>query len=127
MKLILIAMASLGLAACQPVPGATPTPNPTPNEVSDCGIASNTVIDEKVMIGAESAYNIAAHTYLTLDGAEKLDAEAKAKVRPMLVSAYDNLKLARTAYNAGDGCSLKNYTDLVEVFTSRARSLFPAS
>lgn len=130
LNFILIAVASLGLAACQPT-ATEPVPNSsTPVAVeagADCGIASDTVLDEKALFGAESAYNVAAHAYVTLDGAGKLDAETKARVKPLMVSAYENLKLARGAYTAADGCDLKRYVDLVKTATDRARAFMPAS
>ena len=132
-KLILVAIAALGLAACSP---QASDPNYNVNNTGaiventvatgdDCGIASNTLADEKVLFIAETAYNVPAHAYVTFDAKGQISPELKAKVRPLLISSYTYLKLARTAYNAGDGCSLKNYVDLAKAAGDQAKELLP--
>lgn len=128
MRNILLICAAFGLAACQPQGDINTNSNVAVSNdaaASDCGIASDTIIDEKVLFAAETAYNIPAHAYVTLDAAGKLSPEIKTAVRPQLIKAYDYLKLARTAYSAGDGCSLKQYSNLAQAFANKAKSILP--
>lgn len=125
-SITLIAIAALGLAACQPQ-ASDPNYNvnaatPASTETSDCGIASNTLADEKVLFAAETAYNIPADAYVrAMAVPETLNARNAA--RPYLLKAYDYLKLARTAYKAGDGCSLQQYSDLAKQFGDQAKTI----
>jgi hypothetical protein len=129
----LIILAALGLAACQPqasdpnynVNTSTPVNDTAVAPADDCGLASDTLVDEKALIAAETAYNLPAHAYVTFDATGNITPELKAKVRPLLIKSYDALKLARVAYNAGDGCSLKRYSDLAQAFGSQAKALLP--
>lgn len=128
-SLILIAVAAIGLSACQPTANE---PNTNSNVAiattgSGCGIASNTLADEKVLFAAETAYNIPANAYVTFDATGKLPSDIKAKIRPLLIQAYNGLKLARAAYNAGDTCSLNSYANLVKTLGNQAQSLLPKS
>jgi hypothetical protein len=121
---ILIAATIMGLAAF------TPNDSPAVNnhvaaETASCGITSNTLADEKALFTAETAYNIPADAYVRFDAAGQLPASVKATVRPLLIKAYDALKLARAAYNAGDGCSLKRYSDLAEALGNQAKAALP--
>lgn len=126
--LILVACAVFGLAACQPTPQDVVTNTNTTiaaQPTHDCGLASNTIADEKALFVAETAYNVPAHAYVTLDATGKLPASVKTAVRPKLIQLYDYLKLARTAYNAGDGCSLKNYSDLAKALGDQVNGMLP--
>lgn len=125
---LIVGLSVLGLAACQPQPGVESNSNVTVSNsvaVADCGVASNTLADEKTLFAAETAYNVAANAYVNFDASGKLPADIKATVRPKLMSAYGYLKLARSAYNAANGCQLKQYTDLVSQLAGQARSLMP--
>lgn len=130
---ILIAGAALALAACQPQPSDVQTnSNVAVSNTSiaaqsshDCGLASNTTADEKALFVAETAYNIPAHAYVTLDGTGKLPANIKVIVKPKLIQLYSYLKLARSAYNAGDGCSLKTYSDLAKALGDQVNGILP--
>jgi hypothetical protein len=128
-KLILIACAAF-MAACTPST-STDEPNTNSNvstnvtQPGNCGIASNTLADEKALFAAETAYNVPAHAYVTADATGKLPASVKAQVRPLLIQAYDGLKLARAAYAAADGCSLNSYSNLVVSLGDRAKALLP--
>jgi hypothetical protein len=126
-----LALAALSLAACQPQAsdpnynvnntGAIPANEVAVND--NCGITSNTLADEKALFAAETAYNVPADAYVRL--MTTLPAETRAKVRPLLIEAYKYLKLARTAYNAGDGCSLKQYSDLAKSLGDQAKAILP--
>lgn len=129
--LILIAAAALGLTACQPTAPVTSNGDTVTNQASaqpaanDCGLTKGTLLDEKALFAAETAYNVPAHAYVTFDGTGKLPANVKAVAKPLLVQAYDALKLARTAYAAGDGCSLKRYSDLAVALGNKAKGILP--
>jgi hypothetical protein len=130
-QLILICSAALALTACQPQPTVNSNADTgaiTNNEVANvtnCGIAANTLADEKTLFAAETAYNVAANAYVNFDSQGKLPASLKAAVRPKLISAYGYLKLARGAYNASNGCQLNQYVELVKSLAGQARSLMP--
>lgn len=132
LKTLFAVIAAVGLVACSPQASdpnynvnATSAVENTISPQADCGLASDTVLDEKALFAAETAYNVPAHAYVTFDSKGQLPPELKAKVRPILISAYTYLKLARKAYNAGDGCSLKNYTDLAKGLGDQAKGLLP--
>lgn len=124
---ILIAVAAIGLAACTPDDNThiETNSNGAVAADTDCGLASDTTLDEKALFSAESAYNVAAHSYVTLDAQGKLSAEVKAQARPALIAAFDGLKLARQAYQAADGCSLQRYVDVVQTAAHRAKGIMP--
>ena len=127
-KLILILGAALAVAACQPTDSvSTGNTNVAVANTTDagCGVTSNTLVDEKLLFTAETAYNIPADAYVRAEATGKLPADIKATVRPLLIQAYEALKLARTAYKAGDGCSLKRYADLAVLLGSKAQLALP--
>lgn len=92
-----------------------------------CGLAAGTLVDERALYAAETAYNVPANAYVTFDAAGKLSPELKGKVRPVLIKAYAALKLARSAYAAGDVCGLKGYADTVTSFATNAKALLPGN
>lgn len=92
-----------------------------------CGLASGTLVDERALYAAETAYNVPANTYVTFDTAGKLPASVKAVARPALVKAYAALKLARSAYAAGDVCGLKAYAETATSFANNAKALLPGN
>ncbi len=121
----LILVAALALVACQPATTGEP-PNTNSNITavdSGCGIASNTLADEKALFTAETAYNVPADAYVKLGA--NLPADKRAAVRKVLIQAYDALKLARAAYKAGDGCSLNSYVNLVNTLGTQAKTILP--
>lgn len=105
---------SLSLGACVSTEGVAP---------NSCGIAADTVKDEKAMYAAELAYNIPANAYVTLDAQGLLSTETKAKVRPHLISAYNALTVARTAHKLSNTCAFYNATALVKQSSDAAKAL----
>jgi hypothetical protein len=130
-KVVLMLALAMGLAACQPNPpvennvvDVVSVNNTAAVEPTDCGLTSNTLLDEKALFAAETAYNIPADAYVRAM-AVPATLQARTAARPYLLKAYDYLKLARTAYTAGDGCSLKQYSDLAKQFGDQAKALLP--
>jgi hypothetical protein len=128
MRKLILGICALGLIACQPNVGtndvATNSNTVVTNvEATNCGITHNTLSDEKALFVAETAYNVPADAYVRLSNT--LPANVKATVRPKLIQLYNYLKLARTAYNAGDGCSLKRYSELADALGKQVSSLLP--
>jgi hypothetical protein len=126
MRKLILAVAILGLAACQPGGGDYNTnTNASVNTISangsDCGLTSNTIKDEQALLVAETAYNIPAQAYVSLGS--KLPTATRTKVRGYLIQAYDYLKLARAAYNAGDNCNLQKYADLAKNLGDKANTV----
>lgn len=129
MKKIILFVSLALLAACTPATtdegiAISNTNVAISAPASDCGIASNTLVDEKLLFAAETGYNIPADAYVRAIPIAATKA-ARAKAQPLLVEAYRYLKLARTAYAAGDGCSLKLYSDAAKAFGDRAKALLP--
>lgn len=126
---VLIAVAALGLVACKPqaadqnynINAATPVAE----LAHDCGIAANTLADEKALFAAETAYNIAADAYVRASGTGQLPAAVKAVVQPKMVQAYAALKLARQAYTLGQTCNLLKAVELTKSLATQAKTLLP--
>lgn len=100
-----------------------------PLATSACAVpivsAEQTLIDEKSMYGAEAAYNIAANAYVTADAVGALDAASKAKVKPLMISAYSALVAARTAYRLANADSFYEQVALVKKLSEEARAVIP--
>lgn len=63
-------------------------------------VSQGTLLDEKALYTAEASYNTVAKSYL--DVVDDLAPATKAKVKPVMLKAYDSLLVLRTAYRAGD-------------------------
>lgn len=118
------------LAACNtpltsPGNEATSTPVASATGAESCGLAAGTLVDEKALYGAEVAYNVPANAYVTLDTNGQLNADLKAKVKPLLVGAYNALGVARSAYKFGDVCTFFGAVKTVTDFTTKAKVLLP--
>lgn len=138
---LIAALACLSLAACNPpnaeVNNATNGGGGVPSEgrpvqhlaatggPERCGLAAGTLVDERTLYSAETAYNVPAHAYVTADANGRLSPELKARVRPLLVNAYEHLKLARAAYRLGDVCNLANAVAGVRNFATQASAVIP--
>jgi hypothetical protein len=102
--------------------------------LSACGIASingptaianTTAIDEKAMYAAEASYNVIAQIYVTADVRGKLTPELKAAIKPVLVSAYNALKLARAAYEAGNAVGFLHEVNTLNSLGTTIANLIP--
>lgn len=123
--LMLAAVMSLGLAACNPSPNLNSNSEhvaPT----SGGGATSNTLVDERSLFAAESAYNVAAHAYVTFDASGQLSPALKAQTRPMLIEAYAALQAARSAYTLGDAGTFGAKISAVMDLAARVRAILPA-
>lgn len=124
-----LAACLLAIGCTVPMPGGglepTPAPSASPTGPASCGLAAGTLVDEKTLYGAETAYNVAAHAYVTADGTGKLPADLKARVKPMLVESYRVLGLARSAYRLGDVCDLNSYAASAKDIAERAKAFLP--
>lgn len=116
-KFMFAAFASLAMVACAPIATIASGPN--------CGLAFGTLIDEKALYGAETAYNVPANAYVTLDSQGLLNTATKEQVRPLLIKSYGALKLARAAYKAGDACGFVASVRAVSNFASQAKATLP--
>lgn len=94
---------------------------------ASCGLAAGTLVDERALFAAETAYNVPANAYVQLDAAGRLSGDVKARARGALVEAYRLLQLARSAYRLGDVCGLANYAGAATSFANRARDILPRS
>ena len=125
-SLILIAAAALAVAACKPQAADENYNVNSSVTAPTCGIATNTLADEKTLFSAETAYNVAADAYVRLDATGKIPANIKAAVRPKMIDAYAALKVARQAYNLGQTCNLLTAVATVKQLSSDAKALLPA-
>jgi hypothetical protein len=83
------------------------------------------VNDEKALYGAEAAYNVAAHAYVTADGTGKLTPELKAQAKPLLLQAHSALMTARSAYKLGATCDLFEAISGVKSLADQAKAILP--
>ncbi len=118
--------ASLAMVACAPiVPDVASTPHASPGDLASCGIASSTLLDEKALYLAETAYNGPANAYVELDSRGVLSEPTKERIRPLLVKSFDALKLARSAYAAGSACNFIDAVRNVSLFANQAKAILP--
>lgn len=114
------ACAALSLAACATAPGGSTTGPPGPVITG-----SATALDEKALVAAEIAYNVAANAYVVADGKGLLSASVKAEAKSRLVTAYDALKAARSAYAAGNASTFVEQVARVTILADQVRKLVP--
>ena len=120
-KLLIACCAALALASCAPTTGsglALPGVDPVVS-------LQGTSVDEKALIAAELAYITAAQSYVTARDRQLLPAETLATARAALIRSFDALKLARTAYRAGDANSFAAQAALVISAAAEANRLLP--
>ncbi len=125
----LLILGALALAACQPVvvaPASAPVA-PVAAPSAGSGLTGATLIDEKLLVAAETAYNVPAHAYVTADGNKQLSPALKARVKPLLQSAYRALKLARASYAVGDASGFNRQFAALKSFANQAKALLPAA
>lgn len=116
-----IGLASM-LMACTP-DASTPTPGASSPVVEE----TSSVIDEQALWAAETLFNIPAKAYVVADTAGKLDPATKAKVKPIMASAYEYLKTARTAYAIGDKIGFDRAVASLRNLTGQANAALPAT
>ena len=129
-RIILVALASLSLAACQN--GSTLTPNGNastpPAEASNGSVATGACeLSTTAMYAAEAAYNAPAAAYVSADGRGLLTAPVKAKVKPILTEAYEWLKKARLFYSSRDTVGFCGSTASLKSLASQASALLPSN
>ncbi len=88
-------------------------------------VANSTSLDEKALYAAEASYNVAATAYLEAVENGLITPAVKAQVKPMLVQAYEALKLVRTAYHAGNAANFSAQVAEVSRLTTAVRTLLP--
>lgn len=120
----LAAVACIGLltAACTTTAPAQTGTSPPPITATQ-----NTLLDEKVLFGAEATYNVAAAAYLSADSRDQLSPTVKAQVRTHLVNAYAAILAARSAYAAGNASSFTEQIAAIGTLAAQAQRLLPAS
>lgn len=109
----------LPLAACATVPSTSPTPG------IPAYCATQIIMDDKGMVALETLYNVPAHAYVTADKSNALPADAKAKLKPLLVSMYEKLKVARAAKTTADAISFSCAAATLETDNKTAVALLP--
>lgn len=116
-----VACLSLMGAAC----ATTDIPNPGTSPPPITG--ENTVVDEKAMIAAELAYITAAEAFVTARDRGLLPASTLAAARTALIRSNDALRLARTAYRAGNARTFAEQAAIVVSAATEARRLVAPS
>lgn len=125
---IVAAIGALALAAsgCSVSTGPWVPTNPATPYAAPAkpgGVASKTLADERAMYAAEAAYNVAASAYVTADSNGVLTPAIKAKVKPYLTKAYAALKVARSAYAAGNTGDFFTAVADLETAANQAKAL----
>jgi hypothetical protein len=83
----------------------------------------NTVIDERVLWGAEALYNVPAQAYKTADQNGTLPDSVRVVVRPLLIKAFDAIKAAYSAKAIGDATSFYAQIEAAKRFTAEAKAI----
>lgn len=123
-----LAFLAPGCAALSAVTGAIP---PVAGQAGG-GVASGTLLDEKALYAAETAYNVPATAYKTIDQAQKppMAAAQWAAIKPtakaLLVDAKKYLDGARAAYALGDAATFGAQLDAAKALLATVKTLMPA-
>ena len=107
----------LALSACANIP--TNIGNYAP-------VTSDATTNVKRLYEAESAYNLAASSYLTLVNKGLLVGQPKATVKNYLLQASTKLKLARTTMSSNNPSVIDNI-NLAFTLIGKANNLMPTS
>lgn len=99
MKKILIAMAAVALSSCSVLTGLAGIPS------SPKAVAEQTVLDERIALGMELAYQAAAFSAVTAIKAGVVPQEQMKTVRDADQMAYNAVLMVRNAYKAGNADS----------------------
>lgn len=113
--------ASLSIAAC-----ATTSGPPIITPTAPSGATAVSEAAQKAIYAAEVAYNVPADAYVRLNRQGALPADVKARVKPLLLQAYQGLKLARQAAAAGDTVGVIFQAGEAQRLATAARALLPA-
>lgn len=114
---LMIACALSVTTACATIPAAGGT--------APVISTQQTLLDERILFGAEAAYNVAASAYLSADSRGQLSPSVKATARAALTKSYDALLLARQAHAAGEASTFTAQAAAALAFASEARALIP--
>lgn len=123
-SLVTVMMGAAVLAACTSTtsPGYPPGPGAgLPPVVSTDG----TLVDERALVALEAAYNVAASAYVAADDRGQIPPAVRERARQALVSSYQALTLARTAYRAGDSPTFATQAAEASRLVAQARELIP--
>lgn len=99
MKKILVALAAVTLSACSVLTGLAGIPN-SPKDV-----AEKTVLDERIALGMELAYQAAAFSAVTAIKAGVVPQDKMKTLRDADQMAYNAVLMVRNAYKAGNADS----------------------
>lgn len=92
-RTFLIACAAMSLTACATSGDAVPS---GASQGTAAAVALNA---DKALWATEAAYNAPAQAYVAFDAKGALPASVKATVRPLLLKAFDGVKVARCAHS----------------------------
>lgn len=123
-RLVILAAMALALspvAGCAQISGAVGKALPA----VATSFTQTSVVDEKALIAAETAYNVPAQAYLVANRHGLLTPALKGQIKPKLQMAKQALNLAREAYKAGDAKTLGEQIGAVQRLASEARALIP--
>lgn len=112
-RILLVACLSLAILAT-----ACMRPVAIPN-------AETMVLDEKALYAAEASYNVTANAYIAASEVGLMTPELKAKIKPVMVSAYKALTMARSAYLVANAKSFYEQIAAAKQLSEDARLLIP--
>lgn len=124
----LLVMATLALAL-SPAAGCAQTAAAVGHAVPAVAtkFTKTSVLDEKALIAAETAYNVPAQAYVVANRRGLLSPQLKAAVKPKLQMAKSALDIARQAYAVGDADTLTDQVRAVQRLAGDAKALLPPS
>jgi len=99
MNKVIMIIAAVSLSACSVLTGLAGIPS------SPKAVAEKTVLDERIALGMELAYQAAAFSAVTAIKAGLVPQEQMKTVRDADTMAYNAVVLVRTAYKAGNADS----------------------
>lgn len=88
-------------------------------------LGDRTLRDEQGLWAAEAAYNVPAAAYVSAHSRGLVNDDLKAILKPRLITLYDLLKAARTAYRFGDAAGFTAKKEALEALRNEIMPLIP--
>lgn len=120
-----VMLLGLALTACTTAGGSVPLPGGDGSTAPPIVSTDGTLADERALFAVEAAYYVAATAYVSADDRGLIPGPTRERARQALVTSYQALNLARTAYRAGDSPTFSAQAAEALRFATQARDLIP--